>query len=327
MRFLLALILAIPAYSQNAHALLVALEDSPNAPTDSPGGGTYSSTQSVTLTDATSQFINYTTNGSTPACPATGTLYTGAFNITVTTTLKAIGCNGVTGGGVLTSIYTITAGGPTRVHLTAGCDSVGGSTYALTIPATTNGNVLAVVMYNEGSSATNPTVAAAGTTFVLAEPELKYFGGARTLMLYTAVSIPASVTTVTATWNVSTTGCIAVGEYSGVTTLDAKSTGGGNLTLANSPFTGAVPATAVTAGKNEIMFGGVFDSSGPDHTGGFGGTGTWTVGITAYENGGSFGSFAYYENLVASTSGTYAITGTQSGTATSQAITSIASFF
>lgn len=82
-------------------------EGAPNTPTDSPGAGTYSSTQSVTLSDPNALSILYTTDGSTPACPATGTLYTGAISISVTTTLKAIGCNGVTGGGVLTSVYTI----------------------------------------------------------------------------------------------------------------------------------------------------------------------------------------------------------------------------
>ena len=82
----------------------------PNAPTDSPGAGSYGSTQSVTLSDAGASTILYTTNGSTPACPATGTLYTGAISVAATTTIKAIGCNGVTGGGVLTSMYTISGG-------------------------------------------------------------------------------------------------------------------------------------------------------------------------------------------------------------------------
>lgn len=79
----------------------------PNTPTASPGAGTYSSTQSVTLTDATASTIFYTTTGTNPNCLGTsGTRYTGAISISTTTTLKAIGCNGITGGGVLTSVYT-----------------------------------------------------------------------------------------------------------------------------------------------------------------------------------------------------------------------------
>jgi Chitobiase/beta-hexosaminidase C-terminal domain len=112
MRILLSLLLVCSLVpGQNAQKqLLLADTDAPVTPVDSPGGGTYSSTQSVTITDATATFILYTLDGSTPACPGTGTLYTGAFNISTTTTLKAIGCNGITGGGVLTSVYTITAG-------------------------------------------------------------------------------------------------------------------------------------------------------------------------------------------------------------------------
>ena len=105
----LLLALALTAASASAQVLvpIMAGNERAGTPTDSPGMGTYSSTQSVTLSDPTAATILYTTDGSTPACPATGTLYTGAFNISVTTTLKAIGCNGVTGGGVLTSVYTI----------------------------------------------------------------------------------------------------------------------------------------------------------------------------------------------------------------------------
>ena len=96
----LLLALALTAASASAQVLvpIMAGNERAGTPTDSPGMGTYSSTQSVTLSDPTAATILYTTDGSTPACPATGTLYTGAFNISVTTTLKAIGCNGVTGG-------------------------------------------------------------------------------------------------------------------------------------------------------------------------------------------------------------------------------------
>ena len=103
--------LSLCAQSNKQQIMILSGTDAPSTPVDSPGAGTYSSTQSVTITDATAQFILYTTSGSAPACPATGTLYSGAFNISVTTTLKAIGCNGVTGGGVLTSVYTISGGG------------------------------------------------------------------------------------------------------------------------------------------------------------------------------------------------------------------------
>lgn len=118
---LLALSLCLCSYGQINHAqILIAMVDAPLTPTDSPGGGSYSSTQSVTLSDPTSALILYTIDGSTPACPGTGTLYTGAISVAVTTTIKAIGCNGITGGGVLTSVYTISGGGISWSGMTNG---------------------------------------------------------------------------------------------------------------------------------------------------------------------------------------------------------------
>lgn len=130
---------------QNAQKqLMLADTDAPLTPTDSPGGGTYGSTQSVTLSDPTSSLILYTTDGSTPACPGTGTLYTGAISVSVTTTIKAIGCNGVTGGGVLTSVYTI-SGGITEVGSgSQRATSSNGGTTAAFPGNVTSGNLLIV---------------------------------------------------------------------------------------------------------------------------------------------------------------------------------------
>ncbi len=83
-------------------------------PTDSPGAGTYGSTQSVTLSSATgSAVICYTTNGTTPAATtpgtcSTGTTYSGAISVASTTTIKAIATkSGLSNSGVLTSAYMI----------------------------------------------------------------------------------------------------------------------------------------------------------------------------------------------------------------------------
>ncbi|MFA6252542.1 MAG: chitobiase/beta-hexosaminidase C-terminal domain-containing protein [Candidatus Paceibacterota bacterium] len=62
------------------------------APTSSVATGTYTSQRTVQLTATGSNTIRYTLNGSTPACPATGTLYDGAFTVNATQTLKAIAC-------------------------------------------------------------------------------------------------------------------------------------------------------------------------------------------------------------------------------------------
>lgn len=59
-------------------------------PTFSPGAGTYTSAQQVTLSTATSgATIHYTTNGTTPSATV-GTVYSGPITVASSTTLKAI---------------------------------------------------------------------------------------------------------------------------------------------------------------------------------------------------------------------------------------------
>src|SRR5579859_3033099 len=78
------------------------------APTFSPGGGSYSAAQSVTISTATSgASIRYTTDGSTPSETA-GTLYSGPVTISSTATLKAIAYeSGMSDSSVSSATYTI----------------------------------------------------------------------------------------------------------------------------------------------------------------------------------------------------------------------------
>ncbi len=83
-------------------------------PTFSPPAGSYSSAQTVTISDASpSSQIYYTTDGSTPS-PGVGTtkLYSTALAISATTTINAIAtANGLTNSPVASSTYTISTGG------------------------------------------------------------------------------------------------------------------------------------------------------------------------------------------------------------------------
>jgi Chitobiase/beta-hexosaminidase C-terminal domain/Legume lectin domain len=78
-----------------------------STPTFSPAVGTYSSAQSVTLSDATSgATIYYTTNGTTPT--TSSTKYTGPVTVSSTETLQAIAiASDHTNSGVASAVYTI----------------------------------------------------------------------------------------------------------------------------------------------------------------------------------------------------------------------------
>jgi len=80
-------------------------------PTFSPAGGTYTSTQSVSISDSTSgATIYYTTNGNTPT--TSSTVYSGAIAVSSTTTIEAIGVkSGDTTSSVASATYTISSGG------------------------------------------------------------------------------------------------------------------------------------------------------------------------------------------------------------------------
>ena len=83
------------------------------APTPSPAVGTYTSTQSVTLTASGSTAICYTVDGTTPGCTnattcSAGTLYSGAISVTSSKTVKSLACySNNSAGPVASSAYTI----------------------------------------------------------------------------------------------------------------------------------------------------------------------------------------------------------------------------
>jgi hypothetical protein len=81
------------------------------APTFSPTGGTYSTSQTVTISDTTSgAAIYYTTNGTTPT--ASSTKYSGAVTVNATETLDAFAVEtGDANSPTVTATYTISTGG------------------------------------------------------------------------------------------------------------------------------------------------------------------------------------------------------------------------
>lgn len=98
--------LALP---DNRYVVVLAatLTEQTETPTFSPPGGTYSSAQNVTISDATpGASIYYTTDGSTPTTASTS--YSGAISVYATATIQAIAvASGFTPSTVATATYTI----------------------------------------------------------------------------------------------------------------------------------------------------------------------------------------------------------------------------
>jgi hypothetical protein len=121
------------------------------APVFSPGGGTYATAQSVSITSATSSaLIRYTTDGSTPS-ETVGTSYSGPVHISTTITLQAIAYGPGLGDSSITSAtYTISVpplqvvapvfSPPGGVYTSAQNVSITSATSGATIRYTTDGS-------------------------------------------------------------------------------------------------------------------------------------------------------------------------------------------
>jgi hypothetical protein len=263
-------------------------------PTDSPGAGTYSSTQTVTLSDATgSSTICYTTDGSTPAATtpgtcSTGTTYSTGFAVASTTTVKAIGTKvAMTNSGVLTSVYTITAPAfvNTASNLSGNGGIVGADSYASTAINTTAGDLLAVWWTYSSGSSSCPAVIASVTSTANGSPSGDTFvqigsavSGPSTgiyscTAAFYASNIHAATTgsggyVVTLTEDVGYAGTlITLEQFSGVTTLDKTCSGNsatGTLACSGSMTPTASPAVVV-GGMGGYYFANV-PSNGSGYT-------------------------------------------------------------
>jgi len=112
-------------------------------PVITPASGTYTAAQSVTISGATvGATIRYTTDGSTPTATS-GTVYSGAFNVAATATVKAIAYkNGMTSSNIASSIITINITPITSniaLNKTATASSIiGGNTAAMAVDSSAN---------------------------------------------------------------------------------------------------------------------------------------------------------------------------------------------
>jgi hypothetical protein len=116
-----------PNFTQSSTATSVITINQQSAaatPVISPATGTFTSPQTVTITDATSgSTIYYTLDGSQPT--TSSTQYSASFTVSTTTTVKAIAtASGFTQSNTATSVITIQSGSPT-INFASGFTATG----------------------------------------------------------------------------------------------------------------------------------------------------------------------------------------------------------
>lgn len=274
-------------------------------PTDSPGAGTYGSTQSVTLSDSTSgSTICYTIDGSTPGAATPGTCdspptttYSTAISVSSTTTIKAIGTKaGFVNSSVLSSTYTIAAA-PTFVNAQSNENSGSSVTTIATAGIShTAGNALAVgCSFNiSGASPTVTVTNTAGDTFTQVDKFDDGFTLITTATFYAKNIAGNASDVVTCTLSTArTTPGITVMQFTGLNTsapLDQHVTGNtdSSATVTSASF------TTTSASEVIVAFGTAYTELNPQ---------TWTAdtGYTIPSGGASgFGASVGEYKIVSS---------------------------
>ena len=169
MRVLIFLVASV-AWSQSLVSIVGSVDHAANTvstPTDTPGQGSYSTSQAATVHISTSGATICTTiDGSTPTATTQGTCLNGATHsdgdaltaFTVTTTLKAIGTKaGSTNSGVLTSIYTITSPAITFGQHGISANSTPTTAYTIALTGLTAGSGMVVIASTGDGSARTMT--------------------------------------------------------------------------------------------------------------------------------------------------------------------------
>jgi hypothetical protein len=218
-------------------------------PTFSPTAGTYTTSQSVTISDATTgTTIYYTTNGTTPT--TSSTVYSGAITVSATETLEAIAVEtGYTNSAVGSAAYTISTVLPTPTfsptagtYTTSQSVTISDATTGTTIYYTTNGTTpttsstvysgAITVSASETLQAiavetgyTNSAVGSAAYTIapVLPTPTLSPVAGTYTTSQSVTISDGTSGTTIYYTTN-GTTPTTSSTVYSGAITVSSTET-------------------------------------------------------------------------------------------------------
>jgi alpha-galactosidase len=233
----------------------VGIQQPAAAPVFSPGGGTYTSAQMVTITSATSgALIRYTTDGSTPT-ESNGTLYsnTAVSIATGTTNLQAIAyATGFTDSSVTSATYVI---GVPQVAAPVFSPATGTPPLSVTITTVTGGATIHYTTDGSTPSETNGTtyggaaVAISGTTTLRAIAFEAGFADS------TVTSATYSLTP--PTFNFEAASMSPVGTGATVSTSNDPNVTGGLLEFLNSTAVGqsiTLTTPSIPAGTYQVQF-------------------------------------------------------------------------
>jgi hypothetical protein len=276
------------------------------SPVFTPGGGTYTSAQIVTISSTDgSASIRYTTDGSIPS-ETVGTIYSGAISLSSTTTLSAIAYGpGLTDSTVTSAVYTI---GPPPQQVAAPTFSPDGGTYTsaqmVSLSSATSG---ALFRYTTDGSTPSETVGtpysntaisiSTTTTLKAVGYEPGFTDSAVTSATYTIGPPP--------TFNFEAASMSPVGTGATVSTSNDTNVTGGLLEFLNSTAVGqsmTLTTPSVPAGTYQIQFRYKTNTSRAQHN----------VKIDGTQVGGTIDQYAKTSTYPTATLGnvTFAIAGT-----------------
>jgi hypothetical protein len=227
-----------------------------SAPVFSPAAGTYTSSQSVTISNsAASGNIYYTTDGTTPT--SSSKMYAGAIWQSTTQTLKAIAIKtGCTNSAVTTAAYTIAPVLPAPTFSLPG----GSSAYASAQTVTISDSVAAASIYytTNGTVPTTSSTKYAGPITVSATETIEaiaiatgYTNSAVSSVLYTIASSALSTPTLTpASGTYTATQTITISETTAGTTI-YYTIDGTTPTTSSTKYTG--PFTVSTTATVKVL--------------------------------------------------------------------------
>jgi N-acetylneuraminic acid mutarotase len=224
-----------------------ATEPAAATPTFSVPGGSYSSTQSVTLSDTTpNATIYYTTNGTTPT--SSSTQYAGAISVSSTETIQAIAvATGYTDSAVASATYTITL--PVATPVISPAAGTYASTQSVTITDSTAG---AMIYYT--TNGTTPTASSTPYTGAISVSSSETIEAIAVASGYANSAVASAAYTIQAPVAATPNFTPAAGTFTSaqsVTITDATAgatiyytTNGTTPTASSTEYTGAIAVSA-----------------------------------------------------------------------------------